>query len=312
MTVLADVQQTEFAGGASGPGLESFHTRLLDSLYDGIYFVDAERRITYWNKSAEELTGYKSCEVLGKRCFDNLLCHVDESGRTLCLDGCPLNQTISDGQPRECDVYLRHKQGHRVAVSIRASPIRLDEGPILGAVEVFSDISAKRTLGRLAGGPRHSACIDEMTGVANRRYLELKIQQALQEIQGFERSYGLVLIGIDGFDDPTGRRGIGDFVLKTVCTTISHAIRPGDTLGRWSANEILFLASDVTSSILKEVAGRCRGLIEKTSLSGIEEGVRITSLVATLLRADDSLEAAIRRIDLLMEEDRQMTGGGNH
>ena len=51
---------------------DSLFKELLDTLYDGVYFVDRERRILYWNKGAERLTGYSSEEVLGVHCSDHL------------------------------------------------------------------------------------------------------------------------------------------------------------------------------------------------------------------------------------------------
>jgi len=47
---------------------------LLDNLHDGVYFVDCERRITYWNRGAERITGYSADEVVGSRCSDNRWC----------------------------------------------------------------------------------------------------------------------------------------------------------------------------------------------------------------------------------------------
>ena len=38
---------------------EKFYRELLDNLNDGVYFVDRDRRITYWSKGAERITGYK-------------------------------------------------------------------------------------------------------------------------------------------------------------------------------------------------------------------------------------------------------------
>ena len=58
-----------------------FYRELLEHLTDGIYFTDRERRIGYWNKGAEKLTGYTREEVIGKRCMDNILVHVDAAGR---------------------------------------------------------------------------------------------------------------------------------------------------------------------------------------------------------------------------------------
>ena len=67
----------------------NFYATLLDNLYDGVYFVDRDRRITFWNKAAERITGFTKAEVLGKRCADNLLRHVDERGNPLCEGACP-------------------------------------------------------------------------------------------------------------------------------------------------------------------------------------------------------------------------------
>ncbi len=129
---------------------ENFYKHLLDSLYDGVYFVDRERRITYWNKAAERLSGYAAEEVIGKRCADNILVHVDDAGRQLCLCGCPLSATMGDRLPREADVHMKHKLGHRVSVLVRAVPICDSQGEVIGAVEVFSDNTAKREAVRQA------------------------------------------------------------------------------------------------------------------------------------------------------------------
>ena len=86
---------------------------LLDDLYDAVYFVDTERRIFYWNRAAEALTGFAASEVVGKRCGDDLLCHLDESGRSLCRNDCPLSRSMQLGIGCRADVYLRRRDGHR-------------------------------------------------------------------------------------------------------------------------------------------------------------------------------------------------------
>ena len=50
------------------------YEKILDHLNEGVYFVDKDRRITYWNQAAERLTGYRASEVVGQRCADGLLC----------------------------------------------------------------------------------------------------------------------------------------------------------------------------------------------------------------------------------------------
>ena len=102
--------------------IDPFLSRVIvDNLEDGVYFVDPERRITYWNRGAENITGYSADRVVDHRCYDNLLNHVDSSGRVLCFSACPLAQTIRDGQPRESLVWLKHRDGHRKPVRLRAT-----------------------------------------------------------------------------------------------------------------------------------------------------------------------------------------------
>ena len=76
---------------------------VLNSLHDGLYFTDTDRRIIYWNAAAERITGYASPEVLGKKCSDNILVHIDAEGTNLCKNLCPLAKTIEDGAHREAD-----------------------------------------------------------------------------------------------------------------------------------------------------------------------------------------------------------------
>ena len=79
---------------------------LVDNMSDGVYFVDRTRTITYWSRGAERLTGYHASEVVGRRCLDGILNHVDECGTELCGAGCPLKATIRDGRCRDAHVFM--------------------------------------------------------------------------------------------------------------------------------------------------------------------------------------------------------------
>jgi PAS domain S-box-containing protein len=115
--------------------------KLLESLFDGVYYVDRQRRITYWNKAAERITGYSKSDVIELRCADNVLRYVDGRGRELSIEGCPMVGTMTDGNTREANVYLHPKTGHRIPISVRTSPVRDADGNIIGVVEIFRDNS---------------------------------------------------------------------------------------------------------------------------------------------------------------------------
>ena len=115
---------------------ESYRS-ILESLPNGVYVVDRERRILLWNDGAEQITGYLRQEVIGRCCQDDLLMHCDERNTVLCGDGCPLLGTMHDGSPQETEVFLRHKSGESVPVRERAVPLRDADGVIVGADRSF-------------------------------------------------------------------------------------------------------------------------------------------------------------------------------
>jgi diguanylate cyclase (GGDEF)-like protein/PAS domain S-box-containing protein len=280
-----------------------FHEKLLDSLYDAVYFVDRERKILYWNKGAELLTGYSASEVVGRSCFDNILAHVTESGCALCLTGCPLAETIADGQRRESEIFLRHKLGQRIPISVRVAPIADGNGSIVGAVEVFSDISAKKHIERRVGELEDLVFLDPLTGVPNRRYIELKVRQAIQEVEQFDRKIGLLMADVDHFKGVNDEHGhvIGDEALKAICQTLTHSLRSGDVLGRWGGEELLVIVTDITPEALRAFAERCRILIAESAIPVPGGHFQVTvSMGATLMQREDSDQSVIKRVDELM------------
>lgn len=114
---------------------------ILDSLYDGVYIVDPQRIILYWNKAAEELTGYSASEVLGKSCKDDILNHIDENGILLCRGACPLLRAMQSRSKTSAKVYPKHKSGRRFPVETHVSTLIEEDGTLVGAIEVFRDIT---------------------------------------------------------------------------------------------------------------------------------------------------------------------------
>lgn len=88
----------------------NYDHRFMDHLFEGVYVVDTQRRIIYWNQGSERITGYTSEEVLNKFCHNNILQHVDERGKLLCLNGCPLHHTIKTGEIQHAHVFCDTKK----------------------------------------------------------------------------------------------------------------------------------------------------------------------------------------------------------
>jgi phosphoserine phosphatase RsbU/P len=117
---------------------------VLDSLGDGVYVTDVERCIVYWNRAAEQITGWSAQDMVGRHCFDSLLSHVDKDGHELCgQEFCPLHRSIITGTGSGVPlVFAKRKDGRRTPVQVTVAPIRNTAGEIIGGVETFRDISA--------------------------------------------------------------------------------------------------------------------------------------------------------------------------
>jgi PAS domain S-box-containing protein len=147
--------QQQIAARALGADLQfGIDPRLiLDSLNDGVYVTDPNRRIVYWSKSAERITGWSVADTVGGWCSNNLLQHVDKDGHPLCgRDYCPLHRAIvtDQGSDEPITVFARLKDGRRIPVAVSVAPVHDPAGRVIGGVETFRDLSAEyRDLQRL-------------------------------------------------------------------------------------------------------------------------------------------------------------------
>lgn len=116
---------------------------ILDSINDGVYVTDKDRKIIFWNKSAERITGWMGKEIIGKRCCDNVLCHIDKDNHQLCAeDTCPLYRAMQTGEGSTVPVivYAMGKNKKRIPMQVSVAPLKNEQGKTLGGVEIFREM----------------------------------------------------------------------------------------------------------------------------------------------------------------------------
>lgn len=274
---------------------------ILEALRDGVYVVDRNRLITYWNPSATALTGYPAEEVVGRFCFDNILQHVDAGGKNLCRSGCPLAATIADGEPREVEVYLRHRDGQRVAVKVRSMPLRDASGRVTGAVEVFSENEAALAARRHQADLERAAMSDPLTLVANRRFADGALAANLAEVKRLNWRLGVILADVDHFKEVNDTNGhaAGDRALRSIAATMAGAVRIYDLVARWGGEEFLVLCPGTDEADLLRLANRLRVLVNRSGVR-LDDGTTLPlsiSVGATTAREDDTVETLVARAD---------------
>ena len=288
---------------------KNFYKELVDSLYDGVYILDLDRKITYWNKGAERITGYKREQVMGFSCRDNILNHVTAEGVQLCNDHCPMAACMQDGVVREADVFLHHADGHRVPILVRAAPMRDVEGNIIGAVEIFSNDAGMKSVRQQIRELRNITNIDPLTKIGNRQFLDGRLRAVLAEYKGQDGGAAVLFMDIDKFKrvNDTYGHDIGDKVLCMVAATLKNSLRNTDAVGRWGGEEFLAILDDVNSlESLNFICEKLRKLVSFSSLDYLNEKINITvSIGATFLKSSDTPESLVSRADRLMYQSKE-------
>ena len=119
-----------------------FLRTILNSVADGVFTVDEQRRITSFNSAAERITGVGAEQARGRICSS--VFHAD-----ICERGCALLQTLRSGQELiDIPARILDHQGRSIPISLSTALLRDVDGTVLGAVETFRDLSAIEQLRR--------------------------------------------------------------------------------------------------------------------------------------------------------------------
>jgi len=277
--------------------------KILENLHEGLYLVDRDGVITYWNKAAEQISGFSANEVVGKSCSDNILTHVDSDGNNLCTGMCPLATTIADGKPREDEIYMHHKDGHRIPVSIRASTLTDRGGNIIGGIELFTSISHQVAYEIKVKELEKLALLDNLTQLPNRNYIEREIQSRYEAKMRYNVPFGILFIDIDHFKqfNDTYGHDMGDDVLKFVANTFIANARPFDLYGRWGGEEFIGVIHDINGKSLELLGNRLRSLVDTSYIIRGNKKLYVTiSIGATVINNDDTIDRLIKRADTLL------------
>lgn len=291
--------------------LDSLRT-VLESLPTGVYIVDRDRKILLWNRGAEQISGFLAQDVIGRHCSENLLGHCNVEERCICTTHCPLNETMRDGQTRQAELFLRHKDGHRVAVRIRAVPLRDENGTIIGAAESFDEYRfadrRERLLTPLEG-------IDTLSRVTDLPVNNITAEVLQEHVEAFARHlapFSILRIHLDRLAQFRKDRGLepADALLKVIAQTIRTVMKSSDFLGCWAENEFLAIIATRRPHALEKVAERIRSLVSSAGVVWWGDLVSLTvSVGGVVIEPADTAEMLLDRADLALETCLQ--NGGN-
>ena len=286
------------------PGINrSFCNIVLDQVHDGISCVNKEKRIIFWNKAAEQLTGTEAAEAVGRLCSEDLPLFLDRDGVSLCQTKCPVEMTLKDGAIRTLDVYLQHKEGYRIQASLRTIPVFKEDGQIVGAVEAFANMTPKITIPQSIMDLERTALMDAETGIAGKLYLDMTLNIRLEEFQKYALPFGVIYVDVDNYTKTLEKHGRfnASKILRMVARTLHKNVRYFDIVGRWNTEEFLVILLNIDESRLDIVANKLRLLIAESYIT-TETGMlnATVSMGGSIVQRYDTVEALIKRTEQLM------------
>jgi diguanylate cyclase (GGDEF)-like protein/PAS domain S-box-containing protein len=284
-------------------GGHTMAVRLMQHLVVPTFVLDAERRVTIWNRACERLTGIRAAQMVGTRNHWQAF-YTEE--RYCLADVLALN--LSDrlkelysahAEPGEFGLGLRAenwctmpKIGERRYLAVDAGPIFDDHGRLIAVVETLRDMTAQK----LAEMALHNlATQDSLTGVANRRALDERLQLEWARNQRTATPVSFMLADVDHFkryNDHYGHQQ-GDDCLRAVAAAIKGAVyRPADLPARYGGEEFAIIMPGTDLAGAQAVAERvCQAVREQAiphADSNVADCVTLSIGVATAVPGPDS------------------------
>jgi PAS domain S-box-containing protein len=117
---------------------------LMDRSIIATYIVSPDRTILYWNEAAEKITGYQRAYMVGHRCHETSLNHIDEKGCNLCQGDCPFLKVLRTNRSSFKDIYLHKKDGSLLKVRAFFTPLSAEDGTVLEVMEQFYPLEEEK------------------------------------------------------------------------------------------------------------------------------------------------------------------------
>ena len=226
--------------------------RALRAIPDGVVIVDMDGRVSFLNPIAAHLTGWSEAQSLG-RAFSEVVRFTDTHGNVL-----DLHEVSTSG---ENITALVRRDGHVILIDGAMAPIEEDRRQI-GWVVTFRNVTAAK---RLTSELMYHANHDALTGLANRRSFESRLERAIATAAEQGCSHALLYFDLDRFKNVNDRGGhvAGDELLRQLAALLRKQLRERDTLARLGGDEFAVLLEDCRPGDASFVAEKIREAVAR-------------------------------------------------
>ena len=251
-----------------GSGREELLHRALAATTSGVTlaaFDQPDQPLVYVNEAFAEMAGFAVEEVLGGNC--RFLQGPDTDLAAVAR----IRSALAAGE--ECrETLLNYRGAERIPWwnEVWLSPVLDEQGRVVQYIGVQNDVTARVEAERALVLERDRAASylaqieqfaysDPLTGLANRRGLEERLEVAMWEVQAAaDAALAVLFLDLDGFKQVNDAHGhaVGDQLLVATAERLSARLRRGDLLARLGGDEFLVVLGGLTRATARAEAGR--------------------------------------------------------
>lgn len=284
---------------------------VLENLQTGVFLVDRDRKILFWNDGAQRITGYLPQDVVGRLPREHFVApngNLQVAG--LQVDD-PVNLVFRDGKPSVNEVSLLHKEGYRVPVVLRTVPIRDSHGAVIVAAESFDiNLSAQRRTRRHAA-IAEGGHLDPVACAPGKAFMEAQLEEKVTRFAQRRTYFAVILVEpgqMNHFVKTLGK-GVVPTILRVIAHAIENSLRPDDLVGCWSGNQFMALLDGCKEAQVQNVGERIRKMISNSEFEWWGDAFPLTAALGGAgIRDGDSEEDLLSRAQRSLQE--SITAGG--
>ncbi len=271
---------------------------------EGVCAIDADGRLTFVNPAAAGLIDLPPLNITSDQA----------AGRAIAAPGFLLDPARKAMRTRrtvrEDDARFRGKNGAAIPVAYTASAVMRESKPS-GAVIAFRDITERKAF---EDELHHHAFYDSLTGLANRRLLVERLDQALRRSALDRKTHALIFVDVDRFKRINDSLGhvTGDEFLVAIGNRMKAVVRSNDLIARFGGDEFVVLLEDVAGQDEAVIASRriCTAVEQPMVLPGGYEMVATVSVGIAMTEPGKTTDDLLRDADVAMYEAKARGGGG--
>jgi diguanylate cyclase (GGDEF)-like protein/PAS domain S-box-containing protein len=281
---------------------------VVDSAYDAIVTIDEQHNITFFNRAAENLFGYPSAEVLGRR-IEMLLPEKFRANHSRNVrqfaesDQTALRSMTPPRMDESNSVFGRHRDGTVIPVEIAISKIKVDG--VIEFTAVVRDITDRARLMELL---KKQAGTDALTGLPNRRELLDFVDKVLET----DEVLSVFILDIDYFKKINDSYGhdIGDEVLRVLAKVGMSIPHESKLFARWGGEEFVAALPGADGRLACQIADTLRQRFEQQDF---EHEWRVKPIpftvsigVVTREARESDVDALMRRADRALYQAKEL------